>query len=202
MQVLADARVHGVDARKPSAHARQSAAPLWQLIVDLAHTWLVTDPGDYLPRVGDELWFGLVGPIRVGAENEEPSEGALAWREAGRIARAAHSLEDLAALVGTHNDYRVRCEAIPRLRARFPDDPLTLQMLGDASTHPHAYVRDCAVMALGDIADEAAADLIAARLSDDDFDVRLSAAQELQWRDDPRAPEDAEAWALEGFLRE
>lgn len=162
----------------------------------------MTAAGDDSPQIGDELWFGLVGPIRVGPDDDQPSEEAIAWRDAGRIARAAHSLEDLAALVSTHDDFRVRCEAIPRLRARFPDDPITLQVLGEASTHPHADVRDCAVGALGEIPADPAADFIAARLSDDDFEVRLSAAQELKWRDDPRAPEDPEAWALEGFLRD
>ena len=56
--------------------------------------------------------------------------------------------------------------------------------------------------ALGDVTDPAAADLIAARLEDADFDVRLSAAQNLAFIGDARAPADPEAWALSGMLND
>jgi HEAT repeat protein len=46
----------------------------------------------------------------------------------------------------------------------------------------------------------AAADLIAARLTDDDFDVRLTAAESLAFLGDARAPADPEAFALEGMV--
>lgn len=158
---------------------------------------MVTEKPKRRPQEGDELWFGLVGPIRVSNEMTPERE---AWVHAGRIAQAAHLLPDLAALVTSHPDPRVRCEAIPRLRARFPNDPETLQALAVASVSADAMVRQAAVMALGDLDGTDAADLIAERLHDGDFDVRLSAAEELGYLGDERAPADPESWALESML--
>jgi HEAT repeat protein len=149
------------------------------------------------PQEGDELWIGPVGPIPV---SDVVTPERQAWIEAGRIAQAAHSLNDLARLVASHPDYRVRYEAIPRLKARFRDERLTLDVLAAASREPEAAVRDAAVMALGDLHSKEAADHVADRLTDQDFEVRLTAAQTLAHLGDERAPADPEVWALEQIL--
>lgn len=149
------------------------------------------------PQEGDELWFGLVGPIHV---SNAPPQADDAFVAAGRVAQAAHSLADLSDLVLSHPDALVRCEGIPRIRARFPQEPTTLQVLVAASRDPDDRVRDAAVMALGNLGGSAAADAVAARLADVDFDVRLSAAQTLAYLGDPRAPADPEAWALQTVI--
>jgi HEAT repeat protein len=158
---------------------------------------VVTEPPKRGPQEGDELWFGLVGPIRVTDVMTPEREASV---RAGRIAQAAHSLIDLAALVRSHPDPRVRCQAIPRLRARFPDDPETLHALAAASVSADAMVRLAAVIALGDLDGPDAADLIAQRLHDGDFEVRLFAAEGLACLGDKRAPADPETWVLESML--
>jgi HEAT repeat protein len=154
-------------------------------------------PPENGPKEGDELWFGLVGPIRV---SDEITYERQQWIDASRVAQAAQSLDDLTRLVTSHPDFRVRYEAIPRLRARFPDDQQAFEALAAASTDSDAAVRDAALMALQWIARPEAADAIAARLTDSDFDVRLTAAQSLAFLGDERAPADPEAWALEGLV--
>jgi HEAT repeat protein len=89
---------------------------------------------------------------------------------------------------------------MPRLRARFPEERRTLDVLITASRDPDAMVRDGAVMALGDLHSQEAADAVAERLTDPDFDVRLSAAETLAELRDDRAPSDPEAWALQGMI--
>jgi len=147
-------------------------------------------------REGDELWLGLIGPIRV---SDEVTPERERWNEAGRIAQAAHSLVDLCRLVAEHPDHRVRYQAIPRLRARFPDDQRTFDVLAAASREPHPAVRRAAIDSLQWLARPEAADVIAERLRDEDFDVRLSAGYTLSFLGDDRAPSDPEAEALEGF---
>jgi HEAT repeat protein len=142
------------------------------------------------------MWFGL-NRVRV---SDETTPERQQWAEAGRVAQAAHSREDLARLVSSHGDYRVRYQAIPRLRARFPDDDETLEALAAASHDPEAAVRDAAVMALRSMTQAAAADLIADRLTDEEFDVRLTAAESLASLGDARAPSDPEAFALDGMV--
>ena len=117
-----------------------------------------------------------------------------AWLAAGRVAQAAHSLEDLAALVTTHKDFRVRCEAIPRLRARFPSDKRTLAALTEAARSFDPEVRETALGALTDVGGKAAAAVIVARLTDRDPDVRAAAGQALAQLGDPRAPTDLDKW--------
>jgi HEAT repeat protein len=157
----------------------------------------MSEPPGRSPQEGDELWLGLVGPIRVSDETTPERE---AWNVAGRIAQAAHSLDDLAGLVATHPDPKVRYQAMPRLRARFPAERQTLDVLIAAADHPDAMVREGAVMALGDLHEPEAADAVARRLHDEDFDVRLEAAQTLLYLGDHRAPDDPEAWALQGMV--
>ena len=123
---------------------------------------VASDPPNSAPREGDELWFGLTR-IRV---SDEMTPERQRWIEAGRVAQAAHSSADLSRLIESHPDYRVRYEAIPRLRARFPNDPETLDVLAVASRNSEAAVRDAAVMALQWMPQAAAADYIAARLTD------------------------------------
>lgn len=161
------------------------------------HDGCVTEPPDSRPQEGDELWFGLVGSIRV---SDEITPERAAWVAAGRVAQAAHSLPDLAELVMSHPDPRVRYEAIPRLRARFSEDSQTLKILTSASQESNAMVRDAAVMALSGLRSPGAADVIAARLQDEEFEVRLSAAQALALLGDLRAPEDPDSWALEAMV--
>jgi HEAT repeat protein len=159
----------------------------------------VGESGGRGPQEGDELWVGLIGPIRVSDEMTPEREAA---NKAGRVAQAAHSLDDLVSLVRSHPNPLVRRQAIPRLRARFPDEPRTLLALRAASTDEDARVRDIAVRELGDVKDPSAAEFIAARLGDVDFQVRLSAAQTLTFIGDARAPTDPEAWTLSGMLTE
>ena len=117
-----------------------------------------------------------------------------AWRAAGRVAQAAHSLDELAALVTTHDDFRVRCEAIPRLRARFPSEKRTLAALAEASRAFDPVVRETAVGALVDLGGKAAADVTVARLTDTDPEVRAAAGRALAQLGDPRAPGDLDEW--------
>jgi hypothetical protein len=161
------------------------------------HHGSVNESSKRRPREGDEMWLGLIGPIRV---SDADSPERTAWAAAGRVAQAAHSWDDLASLVRSHSDHRVRYQAIPRLRARFPDDSGTLEVLVEASVDRDSAVRDAAIFALGDLGGSTAADAIAARLGDDVFEVRLSAAQTLGHLGDERAPDDPEVWALGTML--
>jgi hypothetical protein len=154
-------------------------------------------PDHQLPQEGDELWFGLVGPIRV---TDELTPERQAWIEAGRVAQAAHSLADLAGLVASHPDPRVRCAAMPRLRARFPDERRTMDVLIAVAGHPDATVREAALMALGDLGGRQAADAVAERLDDENFEVRLEATRTLAYLGESRAPMDPEAWALQRMI--
>jgi hypothetical protein len=149
------------------------------------------------PEEGDELWFGLVGPVPV---SDEATPERHAWNQAGRVAQEAHSLEDLVGLVASHPDPRVRYQAMPRLRARFPDKYLTLEVLIAAADDPNAMIRQGAIVALGDLGGRAAAEAVARRLNDKDFHVRLWAAQTLAFLGDHRAPANPEAWALQGMV--
>ena len=135
---------------------------------------------------------GMSPPVQPGSD--EWAAEREAWTAAGRVAQAAHSLTDLATLVNTHEDFRVRCEAIPRLRARFPGESQTLAALSAATRAFEAQVREAAVDALGDLGGREAADLVAARMTDTDREVRAAAGEALAYLRDPRAPADIEDW--------
>jgi hypothetical protein len=156
----------------------------------------VVPPPEDPPQQAGELWFGLT---RVRVSDEVTPEHER-WNAAGRIAQAAQSYDDLAQLILSHPDHRVRSQAIPRLRARFPDDGGTLDVLAAASGDADEAVRHTAVQALQWMTQVAAADLIAARLTDEDFKVRLTAAESLAFLGDDRAPADPEAFALGGMV--
>jgi hypothetical protein len=67
----------------------------------------------------DEISIGPIGPIPIVRE-DDPRR--LAANAAAKIAQAAAESEDLIALVLNHSDPLVRMEAVPRLKARFPND--------------------------------------------------------------------------------
>ena len=157
----------------------------------------MTESPDRPAQEGDELWLGLLGPLRV---SNAVSPERMLWSEATRVAQAAHALADLADLVMAHPDWRVRHEAIPRLRARFPQEALTFQALGAASRDPEAGVRGAAVHGLTNLGTPEAADVVYECLRDPDFNVRLAAASDLTFLRDARAPADPEVWALNGML--
>jgi HEAT repeat protein len=117
-----------------------------------------------------------------------------AWLLAMHVAQSADTLADLAALVTMHPDYRVRCEAMPRLRSRFPHEADTLDALAVASRAPDPLVRASAVVALSELGGAAAADVIAARLVDSRPEVRTAAVQALVYLGDGRAPADVDDW--------
>lgn len=152
--------------------------------------------GMYVNERGDELWFGMRGPIPI-------VEGSTAQRaryeEAGKIAQAAVSLPELVSLVSSHENPLVRSQAVPRLAARFPGDRLALETLLAAVGDADRAVRYEAVVALADVGSRAVLDAIAGRLEDDEATVRLVAAEVLRDAHDPRAPEDPETWAYDPF---
>jgi hypothetical protein len=94
----------------------------------------------------DAIWIGAIGPIPI-IEEDDPRfvEERAAWHEARVKAQALHSADEL--LSGIHDDdWRVRHESVPRLRARWQDDPRTLpELLRLAEHDPVWEVRDAAL---------------------------------------------------------
>ncbi|HEV8596360.1 MAG TPA: HEAT repeat domain-containing protein [Candidatus Dormibacteraeota bacterium] len=86
-------------------------------------------------------------------------------------------------------------EAVPRLKARFPDSDATRAALAGALGDVDEAVRCEAISAVTDLALPGAGDLLAAALSDPEPDVRYFAAMGLQHLDDPRAPADPTSFA-------
>jgi hypothetical protein len=128
---------------------------------------------------------GLVGPIPV---TDEETPAIMARKAAGRLAQAARSHSDLADIVLLHHDPEVRRQAIPRLRARFRDEPTTLTVLASASRDADPDVRVAAGSALADVAGKQARALIVEQLDDPEFRVRLSAAWTLKLLCDAHPP--------------
>jgi hypothetical protein len=83
----------------------------------------------------DEIWIGPIGPIPIIDEDDPRFEADRAsWSVARRKAQALHSAEELLEGI-TDVDWRVRHESMPRLVARWKDDPRTSTL---SSTPPAA----------------------------------------------------------------
>jgi len=138
------------------------------------------------------VWIGPIGPIPI-MEDDDPRRAAL--RESDRIAQAAVDCRDLVELVLQHPDPIVRLGAVPRLKARFPNDPSAQKALVNAIGDVDEAVRCAAISAVTDLALPEARDLLVVALSDPEPDVRFFAAVGLQALNDPRAPIDPESFA-------
>jgi HEAT repeat protein len=145
-----------------------------------------------------ELWVGLQGPIPIADQDDA---ARLRFREAGRIAQAAVTLDELTRLVCDSADPLVRVQAIPRLRARFPDEPRTEVALVEACRAHDVGVRFQAYSALADVQGGRAREVLRDGLEDDSPRVRLIVATALKELGDVRAPEDPEAWAYDPFAQ-
>jgi HEAT repeat protein len=138
------------------------------------------------------VWIGPIGPIPV-MKDDDPRRAAL--RESDRIAQAAVDCRDLVELVLQHPDPIVRLGAVPRLKARFPNDASAQKALVNAIGDVDEAVRCAAISAVTDLALPEAGDLLVVALSDPEPDVRFFAAIGLQALNDPRAPIDPESFA-------
>jgi hypothetical protein len=141
---------------------------------------------------GGGFFVGPIGPIPI-VSDDDPRRAAA--RAASRVAQAAVDCDDLVALVLKHTDAMVRMEAVPRLKARFPNDTDAQEALMHAVTDDDDAVRCAAVSAVADLALPLAGDLLATALNDTEPDVRFFAALGLQQLRDARAPDDPEAFA-------
>jgi len=148
------------------------------------------DTGD--PPGPTEVWIGPIGPIPVRSDED----GLFASRRGAlRVAQAATTCDELVALVRNHPNPLVRMEAVPRLKARFPDSEVARSTLERAVSDRDDGVRCEAIGAVADLAFPGAGDLLAAALNDPEPDVRYFAAIGLQQLDDARAPADPTAFA-------
>jgi HEAT repeat protein len=86
-------------------------------------------------------------------------------------------------------------EAVPRLKARFPDDQGARMALLSAVRDIDDGVRCAAINAVSDLDLPEAPDLLVGALRDPEPDVRFFAAIGLQQLNDSRAPEDPEVFA-------
>ncbi|MGH7490512.1 MAG: HEAT repeat domain-containing protein, partial [bacterium] len=134
-----------------------------------------SDPDDL--KAGDSIRIGLIGPIPIVDPDDPRRVAAIA---AAKVAQAAITLEDLRALVLSHSNPITRAEAIPRLKARFPDDSQAHVALLKAIKDADDGVRCAAISAVADLGLSPAADLLVEALSDPERDVRFFAAIGLQ----------------------
>jgi HEAT repeat protein len=144
------------------------------------------------PRVGDSIHIGPIGPIPVVSENDPRRVDAIA---AARIAQRATTCDELIELVLGHENAITRMEAVPRLKARFPEDAGALVALLSAVRDSDEGVRCAAISAVSDLNLPQAPELLFEALRDPEPDVRFFAAIGLQKLNDPRAPEDPEEFA-------
>jgi HEAT repeat protein len=137
-----------------------------------------TEPMNKLPPEDqpDVVWVGPVGPIPIRYEDDPRfEEERAAWSHARKKAQALHSAEELLGGV-VDDDWRVRCESIDRLAARWHDDPRTLPALLDLAEHDSVWqVRSGATMRLVDFDPDAVAPVARQGMSDPSADVRWSA---------------------------
>jgi hypothetical protein len=89
----------------------------------------------------------FIGPIRPIPILSEDDPRRVASKAAARVAQAAVACDDLIALVLNHSDAIVRMEAVPRLKARFPNDPRAQDALIRAVTDGDGAVCCSAVYA-------------------------------------------------------
>jgi hypothetical protein len=159
-------------------------------------TALLPTTAYHLHAMSDEktraFFIGPIGPIPIVSE-DDPRR--VASNAAARVAQAAVDRDDLIALVLNHPDAIVRMEAVPRLKARFPNDIGAHDALMHAVIDGDEAVRCAAVYAVADLALPLAGDLLATALNDTDADVRYFAAMGLQQLGDERAPDNPEAFA-------
>jgi HEAT repeat protein len=142
--------------------------------------------------LGESITIGPIGPIPVVADDTLASA-----RSSARIAQLATTCNELVALVLHNPDAIVRMEAVPRLKARFSNDPNARDALLRAVSDPDGAVRCAAIGAVAELAIPGANDVLAERLADPLADVRYFAAVGLQDLGDPRAPDDPEAFAYD-----
>ena len=124
----------------------------------------------------DVVWVGPVGPIPIQYKDDPRFEGErAAWSHARKKAQALHAAEELLEGV-VDDDWRVRCESIDRLAARWHDDPRTLPALLDVAEHDSVWqVRSSATMRLEDFDPDAVVPVARRGLTDPSADVRWSA---------------------------
>ena len=108
--------------------------------------------------------------VRAVAEDERAASSAAA-----RTAQALHTTEELLRGV-RHHEWRVRCESVVRLAARWPEDPRTRSALLVAAVHDRSWeVRDTVVLHLGAFRGVAVTAVLQAAAHDPHADVRWSA---------------------------
>jgi HEAT repeat protein len=132
---------------------------------------------DLPPEDGpDEIRIGPIGPIPI-IDEDDPRfvEERAAQSVANRKARALHSADEL--LEGIRDaDWRVRHGCVPRLVARWKDDPRTLDaILQTAGSDESWQVRDAAVMRMTEFEPQAVETTLRICLEDEHEDVRWSA---------------------------
>lgn len=136
--------------------------------------------------------IGPIGPIPIVNDDDPCREAA---EVASRIAQAAVSCDDLLTLIAGHQDPLVRAEAVPRLKARFPEEGKVQEVLLRAVSDVDEGVRCAAISAVADLRLARARDLLATALHDPCPDVRFFAAIGLQHLGDRSAPADPEGFA-------
>jgi HEAT repeats len=91
-----------------------------------------------------------------------------------------HSAEELLEGIREHPDADVRCQAVPRLVARWRTDPRTVPaLLEGLAQDASSYVRDAKAMALGSFDEPTVVTALLAALNDEDEDVGWSAEHSL-----------------------
>ena len=126
-------------------------------------------------------WIGPVGPINI---SDKPTPRRIAAAAGAARAQKLVTIDEHLDALRTEPDEWVRYEVVPRLEARGRNDVRTVPALVEAlANDPSAAVRDAAGMALADhVEEEGVADALAHALTDEDPDVRWSAAYGLSQR--------------------
>jgi HEAT repeat protein len=129
----------------------------------------------------DALWIGPVGPIHV---SDKPTPRRIAAAAGAVRAQKLTTIDEHLEALCAEPDEWVRYEVVPRLEARGRGDARTIPALVDAlANDPSAAVRDAAAMALvGHSEEDGVADALTRALTDEDADVRWSAAYGLSQR--------------------